>query len=162
MNQRLAWCVVLSLLIAHNAFGQAADVTGSVTDQTGGSIPGATVTLSNAESRRSTTTSVAGDYRFPAVAPGTYELSILMPGFAALSRSGIVVAEGSVTVPPIQLAIATVGEEVVVSASRVESQLINAPATLTVLSGSSLALLPAQNFGDILRSVPGVNVVQLS
>ena len=33
---------------------------------------------------------------------------------------------------------------------------------MTVLSGESLAALPAQNYGDILRSVPGVNVVQLS
>ena len=162
MNRRLAWCVVLALSFAHNVFAQSAEVSGTITDQTGGSIPGAAVTLSNAASRRSTTTGIAGDYRFPGVAPGTYQLSILMPGFAAVSRPGIAVAETSITVPPIQLAIANVGEEVVVSASRVETQLINSPATMTVLSGNTLAQLPAQNFGDVLRSVPGVNVVQLS
>ena len=53
-------------------------------------------------------------------------------------------------------------EVVVVSASRVESTLLNAPATMTVLPGSDLAVSPAQNYGDLLRSVPGMNVVQLS
>src|SRR5438552_9069032 len=33
---------------------------------------------------------------------------------------------------------------------------------MSVISGDALAALPAQNYGDVLRSVPGVNVVQLS
>ena len=33
---------------------------------------------------------------------------------------------------------------------------------MTVISGATLAASPAQNYGDVLRSVPGVNVIQLS
>jgi outer membrane receptor protein involved in Fe transport len=40
--------------------------------------------------------------------------------------------------------------------------LINAPATMTVLPGNSLEASPAQNYGDLLRSVPGLNVIQTS
>ena len=53
-------------------------------------------------------------------------------------------------------------EVVVVSASKVESTLINAPATMSVVGSEALASAPSQNFGDILRNVPGVNVIQMS
>lgn len=54
-------------------------------------------------------------------------------------------------------------EEVMVeSASRVESTLVNAPATMTVVTTQALETSPAQNYADLLRSVPGMNVIQLS
>jgi outer membrane receptor protein involved in Fe transport len=53
-------------------------------------------------------------------------------------------------------------EVVVVSASKVESTLLNAPATMSVITPDILATSPAQNYGDLLRSVPGLNVVQMS
>jgi outer membrane receptor protein involved in Fe transport len=56
----------------------------------------------------------------------------------------------------------TFSEIVVVTASRVEQQLIDAPATMSVLPSQNLESSPAQNYGDLLRSVPGLNVTQLS
>src|SRR5262245_15220150 len=53
-------------------------------------------------------------------------------------------------------------EVVVVTASKVESTLINAPATMTVVTSEVLSTTPAQNYGDLLRAVPGMNVVQTS
>jgi iron complex outermembrane receptor protein len=53
-------------------------------------------------------------------------------------------------------------EVVVVSASKTESTLINAPATMSVVSADTIATSPAQNYGDLLRSVPGLNVIQTS
>jgi outer membrane receptor protein involved in Fe transport len=54
-------------------------------------------------------------------------------------------------------------EEVTVeSASKVESKLIDAPATMSVVTSETLAAQPAQNMADTLRSVPGVNVIQTS
>lgn len=53
-------------------------------------------------------------------------------------------------------------EVVVVSASKVESTLINAPATISVITSDTIAASPARNFGDLLRDVPGVNVIQMS
>src|SRR6185295_10610525 len=156
-------CVLGTLLIlAAPVYGQSGSIVGTVVDATGGVVPGAVVTLSNRTSRQSVTTGATGEYRFPAVSTGTYSISIMMPGFAAATHPDVVVASAQVTVPAITLAVAGVGEAVVVSASKVEAQMSDAPATMTVLSGESLATLPAQNYGDILRSVPGVNVVQLS
>jgi outer membrane receptor protein involved in Fe transport len=53
-------------------------------------------------------------------------------------------------------------ETVVVSASKSEQQLIDAPATMSVILAKTLAVSPSNNYGDILRMVPGVNVSQLS
>jgi len=53
-------------------------------------------------------------------------------------------------------------EVVVVTASKVESTIINAPATVSVVTPETIAASPAQNFGDLLRSVPGMNVIQMS
>jgi outer membrane receptor protein involved in Fe transport len=53
-------------------------------------------------------------------------------------------------------------EVVVVSASKTETQLVNAPATISVVSAETIETSPAQNYGDLLRSVPGLNVIQTS
>jgi iron complex outermembrane receptor protein len=53
-------------------------------------------------------------------------------------------------------------EVVVVTASKVEEKLVNAPATLSVISSDTIESSPAQNYGDLLRTVPGVNVSQTS
>jgi outer membrane receptor protein involved in Fe transport len=53
-------------------------------------------------------------------------------------------------------------ETVVVSASRTEEKLINAPATMTVIGPETIRSAPSQNFAELLRTVPGVNITQVS
>ena len=53
-------------------------------------------------------------------------------------------------------------EQVVVSASRTEQQLVNAPATVSLVTSETIQNSPAINIGDLLRAVPGVNVSQIS
>jgi iron complex outermembrane receptor protein len=53
-------------------------------------------------------------------------------------------------------------EQVVVSASRTEQQLVNAPATVSLVTTEMIENSPATNIGDLLRAVPGVNVAQVS
>jgi outer membrane receptor protein involved in Fe transport len=53
-------------------------------------------------------------------------------------------------------------ETVVVSASRSEEKLINAPATMSVITSDTIANAPSQNLAELLRSIPGVNVTQVS
>jgi iron complex outermembrane receptor protein len=56
----------------------------------------------------------------------------------------------------------TYEEQVVVTASRTEEQLVNAPAAVSVISAETIQNSPATNIGDLLRAVPGVNVTQVS
>ena len=53
-------------------------------------------------------------------------------------------------------------EQVVVTASKVEQQLVNAPATVSVISSDVIQSTPATNYAELLRSVPGVNISQTS
>jgi iron complex outermembrane receptor protein len=53
-------------------------------------------------------------------------------------------------------------ETVVVTASRVEQQLVNAPAAVTVVTTATIENSPATNIGDLLRAVPGINITQVS
>src|SRR5262245_30196002 len=53
-------------------------------------------------------------------------------------------------------------EIVVISASRAEEKLINTPATMTVITPQMIETAPAPNFAELLRSVPGINITQVS
>jgi outer membrane receptor protein involved in Fe transport len=53
-------------------------------------------------------------------------------------------------------------EVVVVTASKVEQKLVNAPSTITVIGSQTLQNSPSQSFADLMRSVPGLNVTQVS
>ena len=50
----------------------------------------------------------------------------------------------------------------VVSASKTEEKLIDAPATMSVIMSQAIESAPSANFAELLRSIPGVNVTQVS
>jgi iron complex outermembrane receptor protein len=56
----------------------------------------------------------------------------------------------------------TYEEQVVVTASKSQEQLVNAPAAVSVVTTETIQNSPATNIGDLLRAVPGVNVSQVS
>ena len=45
---------------------------------------------------------------------------------------------------------------------KTEEKLINAPATMTVIDPQTIQSAPTQNFAELLRAVPGVNITQVS
>jgi outer membrane receptor protein involved in Fe transport len=53
-------------------------------------------------------------------------------------------------------------EQVVVTASRAQQELVNAPAAISVITSETIENSPAANIGDLLRTVPGLNVTQVS
>jgi outer membrane receptor protein involved in Fe transport len=53
-------------------------------------------------------------------------------------------------------------DQVVVTASRVEQKLVNAPATVSLISAQTIASAPSASYADLLRAVPGMNVTQTS
>src|SRR3954447_13172960 len=77
--QKLAFCVLLLTLIALPAWPQAStgSVSGTVRDQSGAAIPGASVVLTNTatNSAAKSTTNESGFYRFPGINPGPYSVT---------------------------------------------------------------------------------------
>jgi iron complex outermembrane receptor protein len=64
--------------------------------------------------------------------------------------------------PPTPQDTGTVDDVIVVTASRLEELLLNAPATMTVVGADAIDRAPIQSVTDLLRLVPGLNTVQVS
>ena len=125
-------------------------------------LPGATVTLRGLDEARVTQSDGNGHYAFAAVPAGAYSVTAGLSGFSDANVEGIVVADGRVEAPLITLSIASFGDTVVVTASRTEVRVVDAPVTTSVVPAATLETTASSNVGDVLRSVPGVNVIQLS
>src|SRR3954463_6978987 len=86
MRHRFAWILGLSLLFASavpssaQTFGQ---ITGVVTDTSGGILPGASVTVTNTQTNaaRTVQTNSTGSYVFPTLLPGIYNIKVELQGF---------------------------------------------------------------------------------
>jgi hypothetical protein len=87
----VAFVVGLPALLAQSA-GTGA-LTGTLTDPSGASIPGAAVTLTNTQTNQSRTASTGADgtYRFPLIQPGTYRVRFSAAGFKTAEVSSFTV-----------------------------------------------------------------------
>lgn len=87
---------VFALLAVAGIYAQTSrgTVTGVVTDATRASVPGAGVEIVNKETNvtRSTTTNEQGVYRFDAVDPGTYDVSVKSQGFKVYTSRSVPVS----------------------------------------------------------------------
>jgi outer membrane receptor protein involved in Fe transport len=159
---RLLLALGLTLALAGPALAQGGAISGTVVDESGGVVPGATVTLAGPGTHSPVISGTRGEYSFRNLAAGTYQITVTLAGFSQAIHDNIAVAESTVEVPPIALKVATLADTVVVSASKSDTALIDAPATMSVLTAETLKSSSATNYGDLLRGVPGVNVIQLS
>jgi Carboxypeptidase regulatory-like domain len=109
----LALLVTLSFSVPAFAQGGGASSTGTiqgrVSDSQGAVLPGVTVTATGPAliQPQTTVTSETGNYRFPAVPPGAYELSYELAGFNTLKRAGISITLGFTANVNVELALAT-------------------------------------------------------
>jgi hypothetical protein len=89
----------LALLLAAATVASAqggGTVSGKVTDETGGVLPGVTVELRGATGNpASTVTDAMGHYEFTGVAPGTCQLLMTLVNFGAVNHRGLEVRAGS-------------------------------------------------------------------
>ena len=154
--------MVVLLLWSAAAHAQTGSVGGSVVDQTGLVLPGATVTLRGEGVPRTAYTDEQGDFELTGVPSGSYTLNVTLAGFTDATVEEVTVGSGAVDLPPVELQLASFGDTVVVTASRNEVRLLDAPVSTSVITASTLETTPAQNYGDLLRATPGVNVIQLS
>jgi outer membrane cobalamin receptor len=53
-------------------------------------------------------------------------------------------------------------EVVVVTASRNETSLVDAPAAMSVVTAEQIARSPAAGYADVLRTLPGLNVIEMA
>lgn len=137
---------------------QTGSIYGTVVDEEGNVLPGATVTLSGPSllGTRTYVTSDTGKFRFPALSPGPkYELKVEMSGFKTTIRKGLIVSVGKSTEVTITLEVATIEEEVTVTA---ESPVVDVESSKVSVNYSSefIASIPMnRDLYDIQNSIPG-------
>src|ERR1700710_1683919 len=93
-------CAAVALLAAlvwaspASAQRTTGEIIGKVVDESGGVLPGVTITLRGAgvAGAPSVVTSETGAYRFPVLPPGTYDLDYELTGFGTFKREGIVIS----------------------------------------------------------------------
>lgn len=115
----------ISLLTGVPLFAQAGTggISGTVSDSSGGVVPGATVTVLNPAtgvSVESTTTGV-GVYSFPSLPPAVYQVTVSREGYSTSQNSNVTVTVDGVTTLNVTLATGAVSQVVRVTAS---SQLV--------------------------------------
>ncbi len=72
--------------------GSAGCILGAVTDQSGGAVVGATVTILDTArgTTRTLTTDQSGEYNAPNLLPSTYTVTAALQGFKTAERSGVI------------------------------------------------------------------------
>lgn len=154
--------MLLALVCASPSFAQTGSLQGTVVDSLRAPIVGASVEISGPGVTSTVQSGPEGQFVFTGLSNGVYELTVSMAGFTTQRRPNTGVFGDRVTLPPLVLPLATVADTVVITATRAETTLVDAPATMSVVGSTEIATAASQNYGDLLRTVPGLNVVQLS
>jgi hypothetical protein len=159
MRSRGWWLIVVGaiLVMPVGVYGQEATLSGTITDSTGGVLPGVSVRAVHESTGNTfeTVTDERGGYRI-AVRIGVYAITADLTGFASVTRSGLEVLVGQRAVVDLQMAPSTVQESVTVTG---EAPLIN--VTSSTLGGNvdsrQLSELPVlgRNFLDLTALAPG-------
>ncbi len=151
-------CVVPTVTNAQSV----ASVTGTVTDSTGATIPGATITLVDTRTNNSYFGKTSGDgtYRISDVPPGPgYSLTVKKDGFQVFVVNALYLPVATATTQDIKLELGTVSQKVEVTAEGSVS-LNTTDATIgNNLDTYAIAALPNEfrdNPANLLRLEPGV------
>jgi hypothetical protein len=165
LHSTLHTFVVLGLLaaVSGNAVAQIATATlaGIVRDETGGALPGVTVTVRSGATGavRTVTTDSSGRYRVAALDPGEYEVRAELASFRPAVRTGVILAVGGTTEIDIAMNVGAITEQltVVAQGSLIEP---SAPEMSRVVSAAEIESLPiaGRNFVDFVKLSSGVAV----
>ena len=163
MKKALTGAIALLLLLSPLLFSQSREtgaITGKITDEQKSPLPGATVTLTspNLMGARASLTDVNGDFRFPALPPGTYSLKAELSGFGSQVRENVRVTTTTTLTIDVVLKPAAVSEEVTVTAQSPTVDVKSTETASVTLSNEILRNIPFSQFSmDIVNMAPGVN-----
>ncbi len=137
--------VLFLLLVASAAFAQqVGTIQGTVTDDTGAVIPGATVSAINSRGvAKNAGTNENGAYTINGLPPGNYTIRITTTGFAPFQKPGVQISAGNPVTLDAPLKVALANQEVTVQGEQVNTVSTDpsANAGALVLRGEDLEAL---------------------
>src|SRR5579863_1242839 len=143
------------------AQGTAGRILGSVTDQSGGVIAGATVVVTDVDRNlpRTLTTDQAGDYDAPNLLPGNYKVRAEAKGFKGFDRSGIFLEVNGELRINLVMQPGEVSQTITVNESAPMIETTNAELGATLQSAIIEDIpLNGRNFENLLQLNPGVTI----
>jgi len=150
------------LLLSATAFGSVTgSISGTVTDKSGGLVPGAKVVVLNVDTRVtiSTVTNSQGFYSFPNLPVGHYTIQIQAEGFAEHVENGIVLDVNTALRVDAALQVGSVTEKVEISAASAQ---VDTESTQMgeVIAGKEMTSLPlnGRDYTELMALQPGVAV----
>jgi outer membrane receptor protein involved in Fe transport len=134
-------------------------ISGTVTDESGGVLPGVAITLRHVATNRTREliTDDAGRYTAPLLPVGDYEITAKLSGFATVNRSGVTLGLGQTLVVDLQMKPAAI-EEVVTVTSAAPLIETEKSETGTLVEQRAVENLPlnGRRFLDLAFLTPGV------
>ncbi|HYY41893.1 MAG TPA: carboxypeptidase-like regulatory domain-containing protein, partial [Pyrinomonadaceae bacterium] len=131
---------------------------GTVSDQLGGLLVGATITATDANGvERTATTDYAGNYAFSALPPGRYTVHAVAPGFVPFEDAAVEVTAGRSAPLNITLSVAVEEETVTVTEEAGVSTEPESNVGAVVLRGADLDTLPdnPDDLSEALQALAG-------
>jgi hypothetical protein len=156
-------CLVIALVSASSAWAQASNaaLNGSVKDQAGSVIAGATVSATNIQSGTQTTntTDGGGRYTLTNLVPGLYNIEAAQKGFATVVRHNQELLVGTTITIDFSLTISAVDQTVEVQADETTVQTTQ-NTVQNILETAQVDNLPliTRSFSDLASLTPGVLV----
>ena len=166
--RRKGWvsCLLIILAVASIARAQTQITTGTiqgtVSDDNGAAIPGASVEVKNTETNfvRTVSTDDQGRFIVLQLPPGKYTVTVTKSGFATLIAENAELTVGRALNLPLTVKVSQVQETVTVTATpTVDTTKTESSTTLNELAVSTTPIL-GRKFEDLLTLTPGVSVVQ--
>ncbi len=164
LSARLAWPLVLLAILAmasSAAYGQGNTTTlsGVVTDDQGGVVPGADVTAKNNATNATIqgVTDGTGRFTLAGVAPGTYTVTVALMGFKTAVLPDVQVLTGTPASVKVTLKVGTLEETVVVT-GQTEIVQATSPTVSSTIAVKQIQQLPVITHTalDYVISLPGI------
>ncbi|TAM80412.1 MAG: hypothetical protein EPN47_15950 [Acidobacteria bacterium] len=163
-HNALQLCGAVLVLIACASwlcFGQiiTSSIVGTVTDPSGAAIPGASVTITQAETgfTRTVTTNSLGEYRVVAIPAGSYTITVEKTGFEKVERANQVITQQLAARVDFTLKVGTARQTVTVKGGAPLLQ-TQTPANAVTLSNRVITQLPTLGRSYLSTAIlsPGV------
>jgi Carboxypeptidase regulatory-like domain/TonB-dependent Receptor Plug Domain len=159
-------CLLLTLIFSVPSFAQtqitSGTIQGTVMDERGASVPGASVEIRNIETNYSRSATTDDDGRFVALSlpSGKYTVTVTKTGFATLVVESANLSVGQALTLPLSMKVSGVEERVTVTAlPTVDTVKTESSTTLDSEVVNNTPIL-GRKFEDLLTLTPGVSIVQ--
>ncbi len=161
MRKTVVLSILALMLVPTLAYGQAQKgvITVTVQAEDGSRLPGVTVEAKAEDTLTSRTgvTDENGSVTFTAMDPSrSYVVTTALDGFNGSRNENVLVRAGQTTPIPVKLSLATVTEEVIVTAESPVVDVTSAVAGQEITLELTEALPTARSYQDYLQLVPGV------